>query len=162
MFAQALRYVFHKLTRAICQFNCPDDYGYAILTEYQDKTVVELYLKNLKPGKHGIHIHEYADKRKGCDSMGTHYNPYDGVHGDVNEKGNHLGDLGNIFVEPNGECNQKIFVDDLPLSGPHSIIGRGMVIHEHEDDLGTGGDEESMKTGHSGGRVTCGIIGYCE
>ena len=38
------------------------------------------------------------------------------------------------------------------------IVGRAMVIHALEDDLGLGGDEESKKTGNAGARVGCGLI----
>ena len=37
-----------------------------------------------------------------------------------------------------------------------------MVVHAKEDDLGKGGDEESKKTGNSGKRLACGIIGLSE
>ena len=39
-----------------------------------------------------------------------------------------------------------------------SILGKSLVIHQSEDDLGRGGNEGSLKTGNAGKRVACGII----
>ena len=41
-----------------------------------------------------------------------------------------------------------------------NIIGRSVVIHSGEDDLGRGGDEESLKIGNAGSRIGCAVIGY--
>ena len=41
-----------------------------------------------------------------------------------------------------------------------SVIGRSLVIHEDEDDLGKGGFPDSLTTGHAGKRLDCAVIGY--
>ena len=42
------------------------------------------------------------------------------------------------------------------------ITGRMIIVHADRDDLGHGGDAESLKTGNAGKRVGCGVIGLSE
>ena len=71
----------------------------------------------------------------------------------------HHGDLGNIEAGDDNKSIVSITDDKIMLYGPYSIIGRSMVCHAGVDDLGEGGNEESLKTGNAGGRVACGVIG---
>ena len=47
----------------------------------------------------------------------------------------------------------------VQLFGANSVVGRSCVLHKGTDDLGLGGNEESLKTGNAGGRIACGVIG---
>ena len=46
----------------------------------------------------------------------------------------------------------------VTLSGPTSVVGKSIVLHEGVDDLGQGGYDDSHTTGHAGGRLACGNI----
>ena len=70
----------------------------------------------------------------------------------------HVGDLGNVNADENGKVQQNMEDSWITLSGYHSVVGRGCVVHEKEDDLGRGGDEESKKTGNAGKRIACGVV----
>ncbi|XP_045163882.2 superoxide dismutase [Cu-Zn]-like [Mercenaria mercenaria] len=111
--------------------------------------------------KHGFHVHANGDLRDGCRSMGSHYNPLNTVHGrpaDVQSR-RHVGDLGNVIADRWGNVTID-FIAPYPVSlyGDMSIIGRGIVLHEGEDDLGRGGNPGSIASGNAGARIACCII----
>ena len=43
-----------------------------------------------------------------------------------------------------------------------NIVGRGLIIHENEDDCGLGNTPDSLTTGNAGKRIACAIIGYAK
>ena len=53
----------------------------------------------------------------------------------------------------------QVLYEFLQFSGENSVIGRAVVVHAGEDDLGKGGFPDSKTTGHAGGRLACGVIG---
>ena len=71
----------------------------------------------------------------------------------------HLSPLGNIEADEDGVANVNIEDRQVKLIGPHSVIGRSIVVKAGEDDLGRGGHESSLTTGNSGSRVAGGVIG---
>ena len=120
----------------------------------------------MTPGLHGFHIHEAGNLEEGCKSCCSHFNPLNKEHGgpwEINGKNRHLGDLGNIKADKKGNSKCIIYDKYLQLRGSkYNIIGRSIIIHEDEDDLGRGNNPESKKTGNAGARIGCGVIGYKE
>ncbi|CAH0556027.1 unnamed protein product [Brassicogethes aeneus] len=134
--------------------------GVVTFTQIDDKTVsIEGSISGLKPGKHGFHVHAKGDLSNGCASAAGHFNPLNKTHGAPEDSNRHVGDLGNIVAGPDGVANINFKDNVISLSGAHCIIGRAIVVHEGEDDLGKGGFNDSLTTGHAGGRVACGVIG---
>ena len=74
----------------------------------------------------------------------------------------HVGDLGNIVADESGKASFSFSDSHLSLFGVHSIVGRSVVVHAEEDDLGRGGHDDSKTTGHAGARVACGVIGLTQ
>ncbi|XP_078699424.1 superoxide dismutase [Cu-Zn]-like isoform X2 [Branchiostoma floridae x Branchiostoma belcheri] len=112
----------------------------------------------LTEGLHGFHVHWFGDMTNGCTSMGSHYNPYHKEHGGPTDTNRHVGDLGNIIAGADGKAPVNIIDDQISLFGEYSILGRGLVVHAGEDDLGKGGTELSLTTGNAGERLACGVI----
>tara|TARA_B100000900_G_scaffold415931_1_gene447950 strand:+ start:2843 stop:3346 length:504 start_codon:yes stop_codon:yes gene_type:complete len=150
--------------------------GYIIFTKKEKYTEIKINLSNLpKNKKLGLHIHEYGDMRsnylskknggdfgvpiKCCSSAGVHYNPYKKEHGNLNSKESHLGDLGNIITNKNGLCKCILKAKKIKLNTKYDILGRMLILHDNEDDLGLKNNKKSKLTGNSGNRLVCGIIG---
>ncbi len=111
----------------------------------------------LTPGKHGFHVHEYGE----CTSddgmcTGGHFNPTNAPHGAPTDSNVHVGDFGNIIADADGNAQYNEINYHITLHGPHSIIGRGLIVHADPDDLHT------QPTGNSGKRIGCGVIGISQ
>ncbi|XP_008779090.1 superoxide dismutase [Cu-Zn], chloroplastic [Phoenix dactylifera] len=130
-----------------------------LVQEDNGPTTVKVRVTGLTPGLHGFHLHEYGDTTNGCISTGAHFNPNNMTHGAPEDEVRHAGDLGNIVANTEGVAEATIVDNQIPLSGPNSVVGRAFVVHELEDDLGKGGHELSLTTGNAGGRLACGVVG---
>lgn len=154
---------------AVCILNNPKlgITGVIVLKEdfVTKETVIKVKVSGLPPNsKHGFHVHTSGDLRNGCTSLCSHWNPHGTSHGGPNDPKSkrHLGDLGNLQANGKGNVNTTIRDKLVKLRGKYSVIGRSLILHEGEDDLGLGGNEESLKTGNAGARIACGVIGYSE
>jgi Cu-Zn family superoxide dismutase len=124
-----------------------------VLTLTQGDGVVQITgtVKNLTPGKHGFHIHEFGDLTSTDGSAaGGHFNPEGHEHAGPEAKHRHVGDLGNIDAKADGTANVTMKVEGLKLA---DVLGRSFVVHEKEDDL------KSQPSGNAGPRIAVGVIG---
>ena len=101
-----------------------------------------------------------------CTYAGPHFNPAGKTHGAPGDEERHAGDLGNITAGEDGVASISLTDAQIPLTGPNSILGRAVVVHELADDLGKGDHSEpgtqgktSKTTGNAGARLACGVIG---
>lgn len=151
--------------KAICVLDNNKIKGVIKLEEDIDNkvTIIDVYISGLTPNSiHGFHIHEKGNLLDGCQSLCKHFNPFNAPHGSPADSKfkRHVGDLGNLTANSKGII--KVVLKDklIKLNGKYNVIGRSFVLHEEPDDLGRGMNDESLKTGNSGKRIACGIIGY--
>ncbi|MGG0644077.1 superoxide dismutase family protein [Sporosarcina gallistercoris] len=129
--------------------------GEAHFTEVEGTLTISLRAEGLKPGIHGIHLHEKAVcTPPDFKSAGGHFNPTDKKHGFDNPKGYHLGDLPNLTVGEDGKVAVKVTMHNLTLEPgkPNSLLdgdGSALVIHADADDYKTD------PAGNSGDRIAC-------
>lgn len=118
---------------------------------------IKVSVSGLKPGMHGIHIHNKGIcKGPLFTSAGEHYNPMGKQHGLLNPEGPHAGDLPNLGVGVNGKGYMNVSTRLVTLSpGQNTLFaanGTSLVIHSSPDDL------ISNPAGNSGVRNICGVI----
>lgn len=151
---------------AIAVFDTKKIKGLVYFTETninnESQVLIEIDITGLKKNsKHGFHVHQYGDMSEQCDSMCAHFNPFQKTHGGPDSRVRHLGDLGNIQTDANGNANYSFTDSHIKLRGTKSnIIGRGLIIHADEDDCGEGDNPASLVNGNAGKRIACAVIGY--
>jgi len=130
--------------------------GRVTFTEKGGKVAVRAEITGLKPGKHGFHVHEFGVWSEDGMAAGGHFNPAQTKHGSPHDSPRHVGDLGNIEANESGKATlDDVTFEGLSFHGPHSILGRGLVLHEKADDFG-------QPVGNAGGRVAVGAIAIAQ
>lgn len=119
-------------------------------------------LKELPPGLHGFHVHEYGsigdsiDKKTGKKiiggAAGGHYDPLQTrKHGLPWEDDSHKGDLPPLYVNMEGIAIQPVLSPKLTLD---ELKGKTLMIHAHGDNH----SDTPSPLGGGGGRIAAGII----
>jgi Cu-Zn family superoxide dismutase len=150
----------HSSLKAVAAISPTQGYevsGVVYFAQTPDGVKVTGKIDHLTPGKHGFHVHEAGDcTGPDAKTAGGHFNPDNMPHGGPTSAQRHVGDLGNIVADANGSAVINMVDTVIALEGPHSIIGRSIIVHAGEDDL------TSQPSGDAGPRVACGVIGYAE
>jgi superoxide dismutase, Cu-Zn family len=130
--------------------------GTATFFEKNGVVSFEAKLSGLKPGVHGIHIHEKADcSATDAASAGGHWNPLHVKHGKWTDAEHHKGDIGNFTADENGNATITLKTDEWCIGCGDvnkDILGKGLIVHANPDDYTT------QPTGNAGGRVACSAI----
>jgi Cu-Zn family superoxide dismutase len=63
-----------------------------------------------------------------CNDAGAHYNPFNVTHGAPNSTIRHIGDLGNIVEDSNGNVNYTFSDNIISLHGQYNIVNRSIVV----------------------------------
>lgn len=143
--------------------------GHAEFTEMespdgQRMVHIEIKLKGdpsvLKPGLHGVHLHQKGICEAPYTSAGGHFDPGPAANNDPDANHPfHMGDLPNIKINADGTGALRAVTTRVTLTdGPLTLFdddNSAIIIHANEDKMITG----EPKSGVSGGpRSACGVI----
>lgn len=129
--------------------------GTVSFSELEGTVTVMVDLTGVPTGGHGFHIHEKGDcSAPDAASAGGHFNPHGSNHGAMGSDVHHAGDLGNLEADGSSVVKTTFTTTGITLAPglPHSIGGRGIIVHAKADDFVT------QPTGNAGGRIGCGVI----
>ena len=129
--------------------------GSAIFINEPSGVSLQLTVENAPPGEHAVHLHEKGDcSAEDGTSAGGHWNPTEVAHGKWGEADFHLGDIGNLIVDDEGQGSLSLSTDKWSMGSgePNDIMGKAVIVHAKADDFTT------QPTGAAGGRIGCGVV----
>jgi Cu-Zn family superoxide dismutase len=133
------------------------DVGHAVLTPAAHGVRIKIEVKNLPPGEHSLHIHQFPK----CDApdfktAGSHFNPSGMAHSD--HAAMPAGDIPNfsLIVAADGTGHATVIAPNVTMgSEPTSVFsdgGTAIVIHA----------VSSNDPGSAPPRIACGVIAKSE
>jgi superoxide dismutase, Cu-Zn family len=129
------------------------DVGTATLSEAPHGVKIKLDIKNLPPGEHSLHIHQFAKcEPPDFKSAGPHFNPSVAAHDE--HAGLPAGDIPDfsLIVAADGTAHATVVAPNVTLgTDPHSVFSNGgtaMVIHA----VASGASSAAPP------RIACGLI----
>jgi Cu-Zn family superoxide dismutase len=134
--------------------------GTVRLTEGPSGVLVDLEVRGLTPGWHGLHFHEKGVcSDAGFKLSGGHMNHDPKLsHGLLSATGPDFGDLANLWAGSDGVGHGQMFSSLVSLHGAGGrpalldADGSALVIHANPDD------QTSQPIGGAGARVACAVI----
>ncbi len=124
--------------------------GTVTFSQSGDAVQVEANVMGLSEGMHGFHIHETGDcSAPDASSAGGHFNPAGNEHGARTDSARHMGDMGNIEADAEGNATASFTDSVIEMD---QIMGKAVIVHSGEDDL------TSQPSGAAGNRMACGVI----
>ena len=139
-----------------------EEIGQVLIQQVPTGVVIDVEVKGLTPGWHGMHIHEKGDcTAPDFTSAGGHVHSGEGAreHGYLTLSGGEAGDLPNLWVGADGTGKAQVYSDRVSLTvggGRVALWGdkdtAALIIHATRDD------HHTQPIGGSGARVACGKL----
>ena len=116
-------------------------------------------LKNLPPGTHGFHVHEFANcgpkekdgKVEAGEMAGPHWDPDKAAKHGSPKGGGHRGDLPPLKAEANGTSKAQLTAPRMKLA---DLDNKALMIHDGGDNF----SDTPKPNGGGGMRIACGVI----
>jgi len=129
--------------------------GTAVLSEAAQGVKIKLDIKNLPPGPHLMHIHQYAIcEPPDFKSAGAHFNPAGANHGEHSPTGLPAGDIPHfvLTVAADGTAHTSVIAPSVTLGTDSNSVfsngGTALVIHAVAMEVSASAPP----------RIACGVI----